>query len=202
MIENLDQALVTQTPGQQVGKNLHKYNQNTLIATYSNHLICLFCDARDHYLSKCSRFLNLSPNLRYREAKKLHLCLNCLRKGHSLQQCKSTHSKYCRMKHHSLLHMNHDTSATSTSFSSPSCDPASSSQPLPSTSSALVSCSLTSSHPDHHLLSPPPKTLNILPIDYVLLPTAIIYVRNRIGAFMPCRAILDSASQLNFITFA
>jgi len=34
----------------------------------------------------------------------------------------------------------------------------------------------------------------------VLLPTAIIYVRNRIGAFMPCRAILDSASQLNFIT--
>jgi len=78
MMENLDQALVTQTPGQQVGKNLHKYNQNTLIAsaTNSNHLICLFCDARDHYLQKCSRFLNLSPNLRYREAKKLHLCLN------------------------------------------------------------------------------------------------------------------------------
>jgi len=167
-----------------VGKNLHKYNQNTLIssATNSNHLICLFCDARDHYLSKCSRYLNLSPNLQYREAKKLHLCLNCLRKGHSLQQCKSTHCKYCRMKHHSLLHMNHDLSATSTSFSSPSCDPSSSSQPLPSTSSALVSCSHTSSHPNHHLLSPPPKTLNILPIDYVLLQAAIIYVRNRIGA--------------------
>jgi len=70
MMENLDHALVTQTPGQQVGKNFHKYNQNTLIAfaTNSNHLICLFCDARDHYLPKCSRFLNLSPNLRYREA--------------------------------------------------------------------------------------------------------------------------------------
>jgi len=143
-------------------------------------LICLFCHARDHYLPKF-KFLNLSPNLRYREAKKLDLCLNCLRKGHSLQQCKSlTHCKYCRMKHHSLLHMNHDHSATSTSFWSPSCDPSSSSQPLPSTSSALVSCSHTSSHPDHHLPSPPPKTLNILPIDYVLLPTAIIYVRNRI----------------------
>jgi len=65
MMENLDQALVTQTPGQQVGKNLHKYNLNTLIASAnnSNHMICLFCDARDHYLSKCSRFLNLSPNL-------------------------------------------------------------------------------------------------------------------------------------------
>jgi len=93
--------------------------------------------------------------------------------------------------------MNHD---PSTSFSSPSFDPSSSSQPLPSTSSALVSCSHTSSHPDHHLPSPPPKASNILPIDYVLLPTAIIYVRNRIGAFMPCRAILDSASQVSFIT--
>jgi len=155
---------------------------------------------RDHYLPKCSRFLNLSPNLRNREATKLHICLNCLRKRKSLQQCKSTHCKYCRMKHHSFLHIRHDPSATSTSFSSPSCYPSSSSQPLPSTSSALVSRSHTSSHPDHHLLSPPPKTLNILPIDYVLLPTAIIYARKRIGAFMPCRAILDSASQLNFIT--
>jgi len=144
-MENLDQAFVTQTPGQQVGKNLHKYNQNTFIAsaTNSNNLICLFCDAQDHYWPKCSRFLNLSPNLWYREAKKLHLCLNCLRKGHSLQQCKSTHCKYCRMKHRSLLHLNRDPSATSTSFSSPSCDPSSSSQPLPSTSSALVPCSHT-----------------------------------------------------------
>jgi len=119
-------------------------------------------------LPKCSRLLILSPNLRYREAKKLHLCLNCLRNGHSLQQCNSTHCKYCRMKHNSILHMNHDPYATSTSFSSPSRDPSSSSHPLPSTSSALVSCRHTSSHPDHHLLSPSPKTSNILPINYML----------------------------------
>jgi len=53
---------------------------------------------------------------------------------------------------------------------------------------------------NYYLISPPHKTLNILPIDYVLLPTAIIYFRNRIGAFMHCRAILNSASQLNVIT--
>jgi len=110
-MENLVQALVTQTPGQQVGKNLHTYNKNTLIAsaTNSNHLICLSCDARDHYFPVLSIF-KLESESRYREAKKLHLCLNCLRKGHSFQQCKSTHCKYCRMKHHSLLHMNHDPS--------------------------------------------------------------------------------------------
>jgi len=39
MMENLDQALVTQTPGQQVGKNLHKYNQNTFIASATIQII-------------------------------------------------------------------------------------------------------------------------------------------------------------------
>jgi len=36
--------------------------------------------------------------------------------------------------------------------------------------------------------------------EYVLLGTAIILVRNQCGTLIPCRAILDSASQLNFIT--
>jgi len=65
MMENLDRALVTQTPGQQVEKNLHKYNQNIIIAsaTNSNHLICLFCDARDHYLPKCYRFLKSESSI-------------------------------------------------------------------------------------------------------------------------------------------
>lgn len=36
--------------------------------------------------------------------------------------------------------------------------------------------------------------------DYVLLPTVIIYIKNRAGTFIPCRALLDSASQLNFVT--
>ncbi|XP_073831785.1 uncharacterized protein [Musca autumnalis] len=34
----------------------------------------------------------------------------------------------------------------------------------------------------------------------VLLATAVILVKNKFGLFVPCRAILDSASQLNFIT--
>ncbi|XP_017483470.1 PREDICTED: uncharacterized protein LOC108372312 [Rhagoletis zephyria] len=34
----------------------------------------------------------------------------------------------------------------------------------------------------------------------VLLATAILSVKNRSGNFVPCRAILDSASQINFVT--
>ncbi|KAH8361200.1 hypothetical protein KR200_006411, partial [Drosophila serrata] len=61
-----------------------------------------------------------------------------------------------------------------------------------SCSSTLVSCS--------HSSNPPTSPTDMLPVYYVLLPTAIIYVRNKAGEFMPCRAILDSASQINFIT--
>jgi len=108
MMENLDQALVTQTSGQQVGKNLHKYNQNTLIAPATD--IKSFATFILRCTGSCSPFLNLSPNLRYREAKKFHLCLNFLRKGHSLQQCRSTHYKYCCMKHPQYsphIHLHH-----------------------------------------------------------------------------------------------
>ncbi|KAH8374019.1 hypothetical protein KR200_001879, partial [Drosophila serrata] len=200
IMENSDQALVTQTPSRQVGKALHGYSFIASVGS-SNLPLCTFCDARDHYLPKCSRFLSLSPNLRFREAKKLHLCLNCLRKGHSLQHCKSTHCRYCHMKHHSLLHFNQDPSIPSTA-SSLSSDPFPNSQPT-SFSSALAlshSSSHSSSQPNHRSSNPPPSPTDILPVDYVLLPTAIIYLRNKAGEFMPCRAILDSASQLNFIT--
>ncbi|KAH8393177.1 hypothetical protein KR200_009135 [Drosophila serrata] len=192
IMENSVTVLVRQTLRQQVGKALHRYSFIASVDSSSLPL-CTFCDARDHYLPKCSRFLNLSPHVRFRQAKKLHLCLNCLRKGHRLQQCKSTYCKYYQLKHHSLLHFNQDPSVPFTA-SSLSSDPLLNSQP--STSSSA----LASSHSSSHSSKPPPKPTNFLPIDYVLLPTAIIYLRNKAGEFMPCRAILDSASQLNFIT--
>ncbi|KAH8390359.1 hypothetical protein KR200_010970, partial [Drosophila serrata] len=201
IMENSDQALATQLPSRQMGKALHGYSFIASVGS-SNLPLCTFCDASDHYLPKCSLFLNLSPNLRFREAKKLHLCLNCLRKGHRLQHCKSTHCRYCRMKHHSLLHFNQDPYVPSTA-SSLSSDPFPNSQPSTSFSSALASShssSHSSSQPNHRSSNPPPSPTDIVPVDYVLLPTAIIYVSNWAGEFMPCRAILDSASQINFIT--
>ncbi|XP_041451798.1 uncharacterized protein LOC121405242 [Drosophila obscura] len=57
--------------------------------------------------------------------------------------------------------------------------------------SALISCSTSLPHP---------LTIAGIPNNYVLLATAIVLVRNRAGTLVPCRTILDSASQLNFIT--
>jgi hypothetical protein len=38
------------------------------------------------------------------------------------------------------------------------------------------------------------------PRNHILLATAIVEVKNKFGQYMPCRALLDSASQSHFIT--
>jgi len=38
------------------------------------------------------------------------------------------------------------------------------------------------------------------PINHILLATAIVEVKNKSGEYVPCRALLDSASQSHFIT--
>ncbi|KAH8368774.1 hypothetical protein KR200_000657, partial [Drosophila serrata] len=181
MMENIENAMVTHTPSNQVGKTINKNVQNACTAS-SYTSLCILCDSKDHFISKCPQFIALSPTLRYKEAKRLHLCLNCLRKGHSLQQCKAGNCRHCRSKHHTLLHLE----------SNPASSP---SQPT-STSAPQNSASLISASPN----SPPPKASVDHQSDYVLLATAIIYVRNRSGIMVPCRALLDSASQINFIT--
>ncbi|KAL7726326.1 hypothetical protein ACLKA6_010232 [Drosophila palustris] len=181
MLENVDSA-VSKNPSQQVSKHSPKSQSRSILIASSpqNHSSCPLCNAKDHFLSKCSKFLSLSPQLRHKEAKRMHLCLNCLRKGHVLQQCRSGHCKHCPYKHHSLLHMDANQSSLAQAVV----------VPQPTSSSALISTSSDS----------PPDELKSKPAEYVLLPTAIIYAKSRSGTFLPCRALLDSASQLNFIT--
>jgi len=38
------------------------------------------------------------------------------------------------------------------------------------------------------------------PRNHILLATAIVEVQNKFGQYVPCRALLDSASQSHFIT--
>jgi hypothetical protein len=43
-------------------------------------------------------------------------------------------------------------------------------------------------------------SLNSEPTNHVLLATAIVEVKNKYNQYVPCRVLLDSASQLNFIS--
>ncbi|XP_053956407.1 uncharacterized protein LOC128862029 [Anastrepha ludens] len=152
-LENVEHAIQTQTD--QVDRNGG----------------CAFCRCSDHRIYHCQQFSTLSPNLRQKEAKKLSLCLNCLKGGHQMRDCKSGSCRVCQLKHHTLLHFDR-TSSASTSISGPVTQP-------PTLKSNTIAA--TSSVPGHALTSRSPS-------DAVLLATAVIFVKNRAGTFVPCRA--------------
>ncbi|KAH8272162.1 hypothetical protein KR018_004492, partial [Drosophila ironensis] len=193
MNENMESALVAHTPGKQVGKSNIQHH-HTLITTTSNTSSCMSCDSVDHFISKCPNFLALNPASRYREAKRLQLCLNCLHKGHSVQNCKGRTCRQCSSKHNSLLHMAaspnmpetlHQVGSSGRFHQDPSQD--SSADGWQNTTALLSTLS-------------PPSAPERKQSDYVLLATAVVYVASRSGALVPCRVLLDSCAQINIVT--
>ncbi|XP_053969189.1 uncharacterized protein LOC128870561 [Anastrepha ludens] len=203
-LENVEHSMAAYTRGSQVGKNSRTINhgRKSFIATNNTNNStngCVFCDNTDHAVYSCTRFLNLSPQLRFKEVKRLALCLNCLRKGHQLRTCNAGLCRTCGSKHHSLLHI--DSSSSPMSSQGPASSVQASSQLAPPNTSKLVSTSVA-----HHTLAAISQTTSIvtsaqnLSPDVVLLATAVINVKNSAGTWVPCRALLDSGSQLHIIT--
>ncbi|XP_037959094.1 uncharacterized protein LOC119688490 [Teleopsis dalmanni] len=163
--------------------------KRVFITTSSNG--CTFCDNETHSIYTCSKFSNLSPKVRLVESRKLGLCLNCLKKGHYLKQCKSSRCRVCSGTHHTLLHLSNSNNSNSFPLFS---DTVPSDNQINNTK-INVQSSLVSTNASQQSQNYP---LN----ECVLLPTAVILVKNHAGVFVPCRALLDSASQLHFITRA
>lgn len=59
-----------------------------------------------HRLVDCTKFKELEPEIRLSECSKLNLCLNCLRRGHTVIQCTLGPCRICKHKHNTLLHIN------------------------------------------------------------------------------------------------
>ncbi|XP_036346383.1 uncharacterized protein LOC118755658 [Rhagoletis pomonella] len=140
---------------------------------------CNLCEGSiSHNAFNCSVFMKLTPVQRYDVAKKKSLCLNCLGPNHSSKDCPSTHRcQVCRASHHTLLHRSQPTTT----------NPQSSSSPL-TPSNTMKSTST-------------PTVLQVCDSNKeVLLATAVIQLRSQSGTTIFARALLDSASQLHFIT--
>uniref|UniRef100_A0AAR5PX68 Peptidase aspartic putative domain-containing protein n=1 Tax=Dendroctonus ponderosae TaxID=77166 RepID=A0AAR5PX68_DENPD len=134
--------------------------------------ICALCK-QSHYLSKCDRFHKLTPPDRLAKAKELKVCINCLSKGHFVNQCNSTFTcRLCGSKHHTSLHIK-------------SKEP--SVEQLPALSHAEI--------PDRS------RTISAFSSNttQVLLPTAIGQIMDSTGKLYKIRILLDSGSQSNFI---
>ncbi|XP_024882128.1 uncharacterized protein LOC112461207, partial [Temnothorax curvispinosus] len=142
---------------------------------------CPVCKEQ-HPVAKCSRFLKLAPRERHSTAKASNLCYNCLRAGHSVNDCPSSWTcQSCKAKHHTLLHFEQNSGSANapTDAEPPSESGTTSSQG----SEPLVSmASVARSNP------------------IVLLSTVQAEALDAHENPFPVRILLDSASQLNFIS--
>ncbi|KAH8320319.1 hypothetical protein KR067_006409, partial [Drosophila pandora] len=166
---------------------------------------CVTCTHGSHRLQTCPKFFDRTPSERTQKITRMNACTNCLSVYHTINSSKSRFPCHvCKRNHHTLLH--HTSTRTSASTTSQLTTPyvlletaqPSSSQPsaVPSTSAA-AECAVP--------IGASPSTANGLVAqgrsgEIALLATANILIRSRSGVFVPCRALLDSGSQVHVIT--
>lgn len=85
--------------------NSRSYSSTDQNSTLATKLNCYYCN-ENHAIYNCQSFEQLSAERRVAEAKKIKLCLNCLRKNHFTWQCKQRKCATCHKPDHTLLHIN------------------------------------------------------------------------------------------------
>ncbi|XP_012224843.1 uncharacterized protein [Linepithema humile] len=138
---------------------------------------CAHCQEESHVIYSCPKFQALDVPKKQLLVKALKLCWNCVRSNHFASNCTSTHCKKCNSKHNTLLHVDEEAVEAKQ-------------QPDDgSHSSTNKAVALTSTI---NLQQPSPSQ--------VLLSTARVWMLNANSGRIECRVILDSGSQLNFMT--
>ncbi|XP_052850685.1 uncharacterized protein LOC128261177 [Drosophila gunungcola] len=146
----------------------------SFVAARNDSVQCMYCNSAEHQIGNCASFAALTVQQRFDFAKRAPLCINCLRKGHTVKKCKSNRCRVCNSSHHTLLHIY----APNTNLALP-----------PPSQPTLMEESPSTSHVLHANAS-----------DRVILATAVVSVQTKSGEFVLARALLDSGSQLNFVT--
>ncbi|KAH8346294.1 hypothetical protein KR084_005848, partial [Drosophila pseudotakahashii] len=139
---------------------------------------CSYCNADDHILANCGPFGRLSVIQRIDFVKSASLCINCMRKGHTVSKCKFNKCRVCGRSHHVLLHR-YTVSENSLA--------------LPPPQEILTPPLNQDQHSTSHVM-------HATSSDKVILATSIVSVRTKNGEYILARALLDSGSQTNFIT--
>lgn len=174
----------------------------------TNKISCVVCQGT-HYIYSCKKFLDMPINTRFAEAKRLRLCTNCLRLGHSNSECMGGSCRTCHKKHNSLLH--------NVESQSPACQEtvntnANQFNSRNKQSNSNESNNITQS-PQVDTPQLPDVQINHCSINninshcsqqqresFVLLSTAQVYIYGSNDQPVQCRALLDNGSQSNFAT--
>ncbi|XP_065082433.1 uncharacterized protein LOC135704851 [Ochlerotatus camptorhynchus] len=161
-----------------------------------HELKCAVCK-NNHELWKCENFKKMNVSDKYNMLKKSGCCFNCLQKGHRTNGCTSTHNcRECGKRHHTSLHISEGSSSKSAdSIAATQCTTSDDAHPPRKESN---SCNLVEAS-----RSGTATTLCASvgsPVKQTLLSTAVVQIRGSNSAVYPCRILLDSASQVHFVT--
>ncbi|GFQ66356.1 uncharacterized protein TNCT_108981 [Trichonephila clavata] len=121
-------------------------------------------------------FLELPIKEKWDVVKKYKLCFNCLKenKTHHISKCRAGVCKFCSKLHNSILCSKN-----------------------PNNIKTFIANTVSDIHTEDSTIS---SNNAIVPAaQAVLLPTAIVYVKDINGAFQKCRILIDSASQGSFV---
>lgn len=153
----------------------HKNQSVSNVAT--THASCPQCK-ENHLIYHCEAFFRLPIDKRIQVVKRAHICTNCLRStDHQASACKSGSCRKCNKRHNTLLHLSNINNDDKNLKSKESL---AGSNEIPQ---AIVTQCLST----HHSVN-------------ILLSTAIVYVYDSKEQPISCRVLLDSGSQMNFIT--
>ncbi|KYN14464.1 hypothetical protein ALC57_13336 [Trachymyrmex cornetzi] len=95
----LDSLELNNKEVQKTKQNEHAKTRSLLVQKQD----CVECK-ENHKFIACTKFLDSSPQKRASYLKEAKLCLNCMRPGHFLKDCRASTCKHCSGKHNSLLH--------------------------------------------------------------------------------------------------
>lgn len=139
---------------------------------------CKICQGSQyHPLWKCNKFISMNRTAKMNEVKRLKLCYNCFSSKHEVNKCGSNGCKHCGEKHNSLLHESRQ------QYEQQAPNPISTESDRHITNTSMVT-----------------QAGHVWQTSCDILATALVSVFDRDGSKLPCRVLLDSGSQPNFIT--
>ncbi|XP_070169321.1 uncharacterized protein [Polyergus mexicanus] len=142
---------------------------------------CSLCPAR-HFIHACPTFVSKNASQRRDIVKQQKRCFNCLSARHSTHECRSKYScRVCHKKHHSMLHVDSDSSSSALKKAPSNCSSPQASDAAPEVNSLSASTVMRRRKP-------------------VLLATAWVTIRSPSGRTAVVRALLDQGSEMTFIS--
>lgn len=164
-----------QTSDSNSKKSYHGITKKGLTASIPSEVKCSCCSGT-HRLYACSKFKDLPTGERVTMVRDAKLCFNCFSPAHMAPACKSIYGcRICKRKHNTLLHFDK------------TADP----------EQEVRGEQTTKNSPN---ISAAASGLSGLEQNYTFLATAVVLVSDRRENQRKCRALLDSGSQVNFIS--